>query len=57
MVSRFATSHEQDADEIRDQAVSEFAIKATHPDLLPRTYSLGEQVTVHYVTYEHLVHL
>ncbi|MGW6335265.1 hypothetical protein [Nocardia rhamnosiphila] len=28
-----------------------------HPDLAPRTYPLGEQVTVHYLTYEHLEQL
>lgn len=28
-----------------------------HPDLAPRTYSFGEQVTVHYLTYEHLEQL
>ncbi|UAK36145.1 hypothetical protein K8O92_33240 (plasmid) [Nocardia asteroides] len=28
-----------------------------HPGLAPRTYPLGEQVTVHYLTYEHLEQL
>lgn len=29
-------------------------VEFAHPDLEPRTFPLGEQVTVHYLTYEHL---